>query len=65
VNGRNTFLFYRDPAIAILDVGPLDGRPSGAVSDFFLPNVSRMGREGVVECGTIDVLRVGRKVIAD
>lgn len=51
--------------IAVLDVGSLDGCPSGAVSDLFLPNVPRMSCEGMVERGTIDVLRVRRKVIAD
>ena len=59
------FLFYRDPAVAILDVGPLDGRPSSPVSDLFLPNVPCMGCKGMVESGTIDILRMRRKVIAD
>jgi hypothetical protein len=65
VNGRDLFLFYRHPAIAILDVGSPDSRPSSAVSDLFLPNVSHMGCEGMVERGTIDVLRMWRKVVAD
>ena len=62
---REEFLFYRHPAIAIFDLLPFDGRPSGAVSDLFLPNVIRMGSEGMIERGTIDVLRMRRKVIAD
>ena len=65
MGGRNPFLFYRHPAIAILDVGPFDGRPSGAVSDLFLPNIPRVSCEGMVERGAIDVLRMRRKVIAD
>jgi hypothetical protein len=51
--------------ITVFDVGSLDGRPRGAVSDLFLANISRMRREGMVERGSIDVLRVGGKVVAD
>src|SRR5665647_1402911 len=65
VGGRDPFSFDWHPAIAILDVGSLDCRPSGAVSDLFLPNVSRMGCEGMVERGSIDVLRMRRKMVAD
>ena len=51
--------------IAVLDVGSLDGGPGSAVGDFFLPDVTGVRREGVVEGGAIDVLRMGRKVVAD
>jgi hypothetical protein len=36
-----------------------------SVRDLFLANVSGMSREGVVECGAINVLRIGWKVVAD
>lgn len=65
MGGRNPFLVDRYPAICLLDVGSLDGRPSDAVSNLFLPNVTRVSCKGVVERGAIDVLRMRRKVIAD
>ena len=51
--------------IAVLDIGSLDSGPGNAVGDFFLPDVAGMGREGMVEGGAIDVLRMGRQVVAD
>ena len=51
--------------VAVLGIGSLDGGPGDAVSGFFLPDVAGVGREGMVEGGAIDVLRMGRKVVAD
>lgn len=51
--------------IAVLDIGSLDGGPGDAVRGFFLPDVAGVRREGVIEGGAIDVLRMGRKVVAD
>lgn len=64
MNGRDQFSFYRYPAIAILDIVPLDCSPRGTVSDLFLANVC-MGCEDVIEGSTIDVLRMRRKEVAD
>jgi hypothetical protein len=47
------------------DVGLLDGSPGGAVRNHFLPDISRMSCEGMVERGTIDVLYMRRQVVAD
>lgn len=35
------------------------------MSDFFLAIIASIRREGMVERGTIDILRMGWKVIAD
>jgi hypothetical protein len=51
-------LFDRHPAIAILDVGSLDGGPSGTVSDLFLSNVTGVSCERMIERGAIDILRM-------
>ena len=54
-----------DPAIAYFNIGALDRRPCDPVRGFFLTRVFGMGREGVIEGGTINVLRVRRQVTCD
>ena len=48
----------RDPVIANFLVRSFDRRPRDPMRGFFLTWVSGMGRESVVEGGTINVLRV-------
>jgi len=55
----------RDPSIADLHVGALDRGPRDPVCRLFLTRVSGMGREGVIERGSINVLRVRRQMARD
>src|ERR1700730_3103684 len=55
----------RYPLIANCLVRSLDRRPGDPVRGFFLTRVSGMGRERVIEGGTINVLRVRRQVTCD
>src|SRR5215469_12284572 len=64
-NVPSAIAMARDPAIADFHVGALDGRPRDAVCGFFLTRVAGMGREGVIECRSINVLRVRRQMTRD
>ncbi len=57
-------MLQRHPLLVELDVGSLHRRPCGPVRDLFLPHVSRVRGNGMVEGFALDVLRVRREMTA-